>query len=270
MDLAKNRLNGSMPSCLSHTSFVLGEKDSFIGFSQFFGLYLKGALYFNSAIVQDKLITENWSNDQIKIEFSMKHRYDAYLGGNLKLLFGIDLSENELSGEIPAELGGLVELQGLNLSHNNLSGVIPESFSGLKNAESLDISFNRLQGRIPQELTELNSLAVFNVSFNNLSGAIPQGNQFNTFDTQSFLGNSLLCGQQINRSCDNSNFQVPDNEWKEEESQIDIVSFYWSSAAGYVTVLLGIFSSLSFDSPWSRFWFYVVEAFIYKAKNLFW
>ncbi|CAF2061508.1 unnamed protein product [Brassica oleracea] len=269
MDLAKNRLNGSIPSCLSHTSFVLGEKDSFIGFSQFFGFYLKGALYFNSAIVQDKLITENWSNDQIKIEFSMKHRYDAYLGGNLKLLFGIDLSENELSGEIPAELGGLVELQGLNLSHNNLSGVIPESFSGLKNAESLDISFNRLQGRIPQELTELNSLAVFNVSFNNLSGAIPQGNQFNTFDTQSFLGNSLLCGQQINRSCDNSNFQVPDNEWKEEESQIDIVSFYWSSAAGYVTVLLGIFSSLSFDSPWSRFWFYVVDAFIYKAKNLF-
>ncbi|KAF2595353.1 hypothetical protein F2Q70_00044664 [Brassica cretica] len=155
----------------------------------------------------------------------MKHRYDAYLGGNLKLLFGIDLSENELSGEIPAELGGLVELQGLNLSHNNLSGVIPESFSGLKNAESLDISFNRLQGRIPQELTELNSLAVFNVSFNNLSGVIPQGNQFNTFDTQSFLG--------------------------------------------YVTVLLGIFSSLSFDSPWSRFWFYVVDAFIYKAKNLF-
>ncbi|KAF3519282.1 hypothetical protein DY000_02062492 [Brassica cretica] len=190
----------------------------------------------------------------------------------------LDLANNSLSGSIPscfrntsfAELGVLLELQGLNLSHNKLSGAIPETFSGLKNVESLDLSFNMLHGHIPPQLTDLSSLAVFNVSFNNLSGVIPQGRQFNTFDSQSFLGNPLLCGKQINRSCNNSNFQVPDNEVKVDESQIDMVSFYWSSAAAYVTVLLGIFLSLSFDSPWRSFWFYMVDAFIYKAKNLLW
>ncbi|CAH8334851.1 unnamed protein product [Eruca vesicaria subsp. sativa] len=180
------------------------------------------------------------------------------------LLYGLDLSENELSGDIPAEFGDLYELQALNLSHNKLSGLIPESFSGLKNVESLDLSFNMLQGRIPSQLTELNSLAVFNVSFNNLFGVIPQGRQFNTFDAQSYLGNPLLCGQSINTSCDSSSFQEAD------ESIVDMVSFYWSLAAAYVTILLGIFTSLSFDSPWSRYWFYLVDAFIHKAKSLLW
>ncbi|XP_018462508.1 receptor-like protein 15 [Raphanus sativus] len=184
---------------------------------------------------------------------------------------GLDLSENELSGNIPAELGGLLQLQVFNVSHNKLSGVIPESFSGLKNVESLDLSFNKLQGRIPQGLTKLSSLAVFNVSFNNLSGVIPQGKQFNTFETQSFVGNPLLCGKPTNRNCDGSTFQEePDNGVKDDESQIDMVSFYWSFLAAHVTILLGIFSSLSlsFDSPWSRFWFYVVDVFINKVRNL--
>ncbi|KAF2608695.1 hypothetical protein F2Q68_00045475 [Brassica cretica] len=201
----------------------------------------------------------------MKIEFATKHRYDAYAGKNLNLLFGLDLSENELSGNIPTELGGLLELQAFNVSHNKLSGVIPESFSGLKNVESLDLSFNRLQGLIPQGLTELSSLAVFNVSFNNLSGVIPQGKQFNTFDAQSFVGNPLLCGKLTNGNCDGSTFQEPDNGVNNDESQIDMGSFYWSFLAAYVTILLGIFSSLSFDSPWRRFWFYVFDVFMHKA-----
>lgn len=205
----------------------------------------------------------------MKIEFAVKHRYDAYVGKNLNLLFGLDISENELSGNIPSELGSLLELQVLNVSHNNLSGLIPESFSGLKNVESLDLSFNKLQGLIPQGLTKLSGLAVFNVSFNHLSGVIPQGSQFNTFDTLSVVGNPLLCGKPTNRSCGGSTFQEPDNGVKDDdESQIDMVSFYWSFLAAYVTILLGIFSSLSFDSPWRRFWFYVVDVFIHKVRNL--
>ncbi|VVA95234.1 unnamed protein product [Arabis nemorensis] len=191
-----------------------------------------------------------------KIEFATKHR--------------IDLSENELSGEIPVEFGGLKELQALNLSHNKLSGVIPNSFTGLKNVESLDLSFNRLQGQIPQELTELSSLAVFKVLYNNLSGVIPQGRQFNTFDKQSYFGNPLLCGQPTNKSCDSNNFQESDNGVEPDESILDMVSFYWSFASAYVTILLGILASLSFHSPWSRFWFYTVDDFIHKVKNSLW
>ncbi|CAA7055139.1 unnamed protein product [Microthlaspi erraticum] len=193
------------------------------------------------------------------------------MGGNLLKFSGLDLSENELSGEIPVELGGLLELHVLNLSHNYLLGVIPESFSGMKNMESLDLSFNKLHGKIPPKLTELSSLAVFNVSYNNLSGVIPQGRQFSTFDMLSYLGNPFLCGLPTNISCNGNNLQEPDNdEVKDDDSTIDMVSFYWSFIAAYVTILLGIFTSLSFDSRWSRAWFYIVDAFIQKIRNLLW
>ncbi|KAH0919314.1 hypothetical protein HID58_026974 [Brassica napus] len=263
LDLANNRLNGSIPSCLSNTSLGLGKEDAPYGYS------------FGVAVVApgDSTSTDSFSylNTQYDIEFATKHRYDAYRGGILNYLYGLDLSENELTGEIPSELGDLLRLRALNLSHNYLSGVVPATFSGIRNLESLDLSFNRLHGRIPPQLTELNSLAVFNVSYNNLSGAIPQGKQFNTFETLSYLGNLLLCGQPTNTICNNVTSPESDNELvKDDDGQIDMVSFYWSSAATYVTILIGLFASLSFDSLWSRFWFYIVEVFINKVRNLLW
>lgn len=105
-------------------------------------------IYVKSLLMLDQLSMDYEAATQTKIEFATKHRYDAYMGGNLRYLFGMDLSENELSGEILVELGVLLELYSLNLSHNNLLGVIPKSFSGMKNMESLDLSFNQLQGHI--------------------------------------------------------------------------------------------------------------------------
>ncbi|RID75043.1 hypothetical protein BRARA_B02112 [Brassica rapa] len=282
LDLSRNRLNGSIPSCLSNTSFVTGKKctsydydfgisfpsDVFDGFSlqQDISSTNDSSRYFKSLLMLDPFSMDYKASTQTKIEFATKYRYDSYMGKNLKLLYGLDLSENELSGEIPAEFGELMELRAFNLSHNNLSGAIPESFSGMKNVESLDISFNRLQGRIPPELTQLSTLSVFKVSYNNLSGAIPQGRQFNTFDTQSFVGNNLLCGQPTSRSCNSGTFQEPDSGVEDDdESTIDMESFYWSFAAAYVTILVGLFASLSFDSFWRRFWFDMVDAFIQKC-----
>ncbi|CAA7043228.1 unnamed protein product [Microthlaspi erraticum] len=287
LDLAKNRLSGSIPSCLSNTSLGLGKDDAFYYFDLDFS-ESSNSFELGYALEQDSTFTKTVGRNfksllvldpfigsfmekatRTKIEFATKHRYDAYMGDNLGLLFGMDLSENYLSGEIPFELGELLKLHSLNLSHNRLSGVIPESFSGLKNVESLDLSFNGLQGRIPSRLAEMSNLAIFNVSFNNLSGVIPQGKQFNTFDTQSYLGNPLLCGEPTKISCNDHSFHEQDNDGVEaDESTVDMVSFYWSAAAAYVTILVGLFASLSFDSPWSRFWFYMVDVFIHKVRRL--
>ncbi|XP_006300680.2 leucine-rich repeat receptor protein kinase MSP1 isoform X1 [Capsella rubella] len=280
LDLANNRLNGTIPSCLSNTSFGLGKESSFYFYDFSLGdmvasFELSSNLEHDSTssenvgnflLVLDPFIANTRETTKTRIEFLTKHRYDGYTSGILVYYFGLDLSENELSGEIPPELGDFLQLQSLNLSHNNLSGVIPKSFSGLKNVESLDLSYNILQGHIPTQLTDLNSLAVFNLSYNNFSGIIPQGKQFNTFDAQSYLGNPLLCGKQTNTSCNGS--QEPDEEVEDDESTIYMIYFYFSFAAAYVTILIGLFTSLSFDSPWSRSWFYNVDVFIYKVSNL--
>ncbi|CDY42434.1 BnaC02g22740D [Brassica napus] len=271
LDLANNRLNGLIPSCLSNISFT-GKENTLYDYDYETDLFQDSTttnnigIYFKSLLVLDPFSIDFTAGAQTKIEFATKHRYDAYMSGNLMHMVGLDLSGNELIGEIPVELGVLLALRVLNLSHNYLSGVLPESFSGMKSVESLDFSFNRLQGQIPQELTELSNLAVFNVSYNNLSGIIPQGKQFNTFDTRSYLGNPLLCGKPTNRSCEGNKFQdQPECDVKEDQSPIDMESFYWSFAAAYVTILVGLFVSLSFDSPWSRFWFYKVDTFVHRV-----
>lgn len=55
-------------------------------------------------------------------------------------------------GNIPSEMGNLVNLKYLNISYNGLTGSIPASFNNLTNLTKLDLSFNKLTGPIPNIL----------------------------------------------------------------------------------------------------------------------
>ncbi|XVF79298.1 hypothetical protein PTKIN_Ptkin14bG0210200 [Pterospermum kingtungense] len=121
----------------------------------------------------------------------------------------IDFSNNNFSGEIPANIGKLKSLKGLNFSHNKLEGHIPSTMGSLTNLEGLDLSSNRLAGKIPEELLDITSLEVLNLSHNELEGHIPEGRQFNTFSNDSYIGNLGLCGVPLSKKCNTTETQPP-------------------------------------------------------------
>ena len=112
---------------------------------------------------------------------------------------GLDLSSNRLSGPIPFELSGLVNLRLLNLGFNDLSGPIPPELGGLVNLRLLDLRFNDLSGPIPSQLSSMNSLQTLILNANDLSGPIPPelGGLANL--KQLNLGNNDLSGSILSQ-----------------------------------------------------------------------
>ena len=95
--------------------------------------------------------------------------------GNLANLEALGLSGNQLSGEIPPELGNLANLEGLSLSGNQLSGEIPPELGNLANLKSLFLQDNQLSGEIPADLGSLANLEWLWLKENQLSGCVPEG-----------------------------------------------------------------------------------------------
>ncbi|GKB82010.1 kinase-like domain-containing protein [Tanacetum coccineum] len=113
---------------------------------------------------------------------------------DLKMLSGLDLSYNNLLGNITSSLGECISLIWLNLRGNRFQGVIPASFSSLGGLEVLDISQNNLSGKIPQFLDKWKSLEFLNLSFNDFEGEVPAVGVFANASAFSVLGNKRLCG----------------------------------------------------------------------------
>lgn len=91
-------------------------------------------------------------------------------GGHIS---SINLSQNQLSGYIPAEIGNLSYLSYLDLSNNALTGNIPSELGSLSNLKTLILSFNQLTGDIPASLGNLSKLTLLYLSENQLSGSVP-------------------------------------------------------------------------------------------------
>ena len=78
--------------------------------------------------------------------------------GNLASLTTLSLSSNQLSGQIPPEVGSLANLQALGLSDNQLSGTIPPELGNIANLTYVYLVGNNLSGIIPAELGNLSEL----------------------------------------------------------------------------------------------------------------
>ncbi|XP_062097636.1 leucine-rich repeat receptor-like serine/threonine-protein kinase SKM1 isoform X2 [Humulus lupulus] len=85
----------------------------------------------------------------------------------------VDLSGNQLRGELPEDLfGGSNMLRYLNLSSNNFTGPIPSG--AISTLETLDLSNNMLKGTIPEDIGSFYRLTYLDLGGNVLVGAIPK------------------------------------------------------------------------------------------------
>ncbi|XP_009338809.1 probable LRR receptor-like serine/threonine-protein kinase At1g74360 [Pyrus x bretschneideri] len=89
----------------------------------------------------------------------------------LTALSHLDLSKNTITGALPEDLSQCHSLKYLNLSHNTIDGVL--NLNGLNQLEVLDLTVNRFYGDLEMSFPGVcSNLVVANLSANNFSGRI--------------------------------------------------------------------------------------------------
>lgn len=111
-----------------------------------------------------------------------------------ELIF-LNLSSNLLTGSITWQLQRLTPLQFLDISENDFEGLIPV-FSNLQELQVVSLSSNRFNGSIPTSLTGLPHLQSLSLASNRLTGPLPPLSVSISFldCSNNFLNGSVLAG----------------------------------------------------------------------------
>ncbi|KAK4374907.1 hypothetical protein RND71_005584 [Anisodus tanguticus] len=245
LDLSENNLSGSIPSCF-------GNLDAF----------------------KVELTDAEAGQYQGTLKLESKGRI-LYYDTILYLVNSIDLSSNNLSGEIPVQITSLYKLGTLNLSRNHLTGNIPTNIGKLGWVETLDLSINQLSGPIPPSITTLDFLTHLNLSYNNLSGRIPASTQFQTKDDPTiFQGNDALCGPPLKKCFDDgtttSHSGTGDEEETDDDDDEDKLEKIWFFAVvglGYLVGFWVFFGSLVIKKRWRIAYFRFIETCILELNE---
>ena len=106
--------------------------------------------FYNATGGENWIRSYNWLSDAPLVEWENVTTNDD---GRVTSL---DLSNNDLSGEIPPELGNLSRLRTLYLDDNALSGEIPPELGSLSNLEALELypANYDLSGCVPSSLED--------------------------------------------------------------------------------------------------------------------
>ena len=122
-----------------------------------------------------KLSFNNLSNP---ITYSLGNRLEepgipSELGKLKDTLRHLDLSGNNLGGDIPPEIWDLTELRTLRLIGNGFTGTIPSEIKNLTQLQKLVLHGNHFTGSIPTEIGQLTELTSLTMYGNGFTGPIP-------------------------------------------------------------------------------------------------
>ncbi|KAK1400594.1 receptor-like protein EIX2 [Heracleum sosnowskyi] len=293
--LRKNKLYGKLPASLRNCrslgfadfgfNKLSGEVPSWIGedLPQLYALILKANRFYGSLPIEichlsnlhfldlsmnriSGTVPTCFGNFTAMIRKGKWKGQEYEYGSNFAYLKMIDLSTNNLTGEIPIGITRLLELKGLNLSGNRFYGKVPVEIGELKVLESLDLSTNKFSGEIPSSMSGLNFLAFLNLSSNNFSGKIPSGTQLQGFNTSTYDGNTELCGKPLTNICPVDNIGPSSGEYEVDEDSSEYKRWLCiGGVLGFSTSFWGIIETLVLNQHW-RHAYYLS---LYKLKERF-
>ncbi|EEC72035.1 hypothetical protein OsI_04936 [Oryza sativa Indica Group] len=197
LDLSYNNLTGNIPSAISHLTLL----DSLI-------------------------LSSNQLSGSIPAEICVGFENEAHPDSEFLQHHGLlDLSYNQLTGQIPTSIENCAMVMVLNLQGNLLNGTIPVELGELTNLTSINLSFNEfvgpmlpwsgplvqlqglilsnnhLDGSIPAKIGQiLPKIAVLDLSSNALTGTLPQSLLCNNYLNHLDVSNNHLSGH-IQFSC---------------------------------------------------------------------
>ncbi|XP_014501332.1 LRR receptor-like serine/threonine-protein kinase GSO2 [Vigna radiata var. radiata] len=179
MNISYNSLQGTIPNVSS--TYV--SSSIHLGSNRFEGsipLFLR-----NSKILD--LSKNKFSNpllflcggDANSVQIHLDISYNQLYGDipdcwkQMNSLVYLDLSYNNFSGKIPTSMGWLLGLQVLLLRNNNLVGGIPFSIRNCTKLVMFDLSENRLSGSIPDWIGTKKELQILSLRKNQFFGSLP-------------------------------------------------------------------------------------------------
>jgi hypothetical protein len=156
---------------------------------------------------------------------------------NIEEMTFLSLSNYNLTGSIPPEIGYLTNLTNIWLQNNQLTGSIPPEIGYLTNLTQLYLGSNQLTGEIPVEIGNLINLTDLWVSNNQLTGEIPgavcaliQNNNFNINDI--LQGNNLIYTCEAPLGCTDSSACNFDSDATLDDGSCEYNSGIWYVSVG--------------------------------------
>lgn len=153
----------------------------------------------------------------------------------------LHLGFNSFSGKLPPELGN-IPLVVLNLTTNNFSGEIPTEIGNFICLQNLDLSRNNFSGNFPSSLNKVAELNKFNISYNPfIQGVVSSSGQFVTFGKDSYFGDPLLILPQfIDNSTTRNDKNMTHNKDHKKPTKLTVFLVFLT-----ITLVFIIFSFLT-------------------------
>ncbi|WOG86975.1 hypothetical protein DCAR_0206194 [Daucus carota subsp. sativus] len=182
LSICKNMLDGDFPEWIGEMSsleYIDFSSNGFKGFLPSSIGDLKSLTYLSLAdnSINGSIPVSLFSLGLSQVDLSGNELSGSIPSASSKLFESLevmDLSANQLTQNIPEEMGLFSKLRYLNLSYNNLESRIPPELGYSQNLTVLDLSYSAFFGSIPGDICDSGSLGILQLDGNSLTGPVPE------------------------------------------------------------------------------------------------